>query len=146
MIRNFLPILILFSLMLVSCEDDREDLPSFDERVSVAIADLTAELAAPNNGWRLDYQPTPDAGRFFILLDFDENGQVNIQSDLAVNDGEFFNQTIPYRIDNALGLELILETFGVFHYLFEQDQSRFGAEFEFIFKDKHTVIYNAIVT
>lgn len=123
-------------MILASCEDDREDLPSFDERVSVAIADLTAELVAPSNGWRLDYQPTPDAGRFFILLDFDENGQVNIQSDLAVNDGEFFNQTIPYRIDNALGLELILETFGVFHYLFEQDQSRFGAEFEFIFNGK----------
>ena len=136
MIKRFLPIISCVCLLLGSCQDDEEDLPSFDDRVSTAIAELTDELTDPANGWRLDYQPTPDAGLFFVLLDFDEDGQVVIQSDLAVNDGEFFEQTIPYRIDNALGLELILETYGVFHYLFEQDQSRFGAEFEFIFNGK----------
>jgi len=35
-----------------------------------------------------------------------------------------------------LGLELILETFGVFHHLFELDQATFGGEFEFLYKRK----------
>ncbi len=127
---------ILFSLVIISCEDDGGDLPSVEERVSEAIDDLRDELTDPLNGWRLDYQPTPESGFFYILLDFTDDGLVNIQSDVADNEGEFFEQTIPYRIDNALGLELILETYGIFHYLFEQDQGNFGAEFEFIFLEK----------
>jgi hypothetical protein len=71
-----------------------------------------------------------------MLLKFTDK-DVTIQSDVVANDGFFFEQTIPYRIDNALGLELILETFGAFHYLFELDQATFGAEFEFIFKEKN---------
>jgi len=70
-----------------------------------------------------------------MLLAFTDK-DVTIQSDVVANDGFFFEQTIPYRIDNALGLELILETFGAFHYLFDLDQATFGAEFEFIFKEK----------
>lgn len=136
MCRLFLLLTPFLFLILVSCNDDGEDLPSFDERVSEAKESLQNELTAPANGWRLDYQPTPNSGFFYILMDFDENGQVTIQSDLADNDGEFFEQTIPYRIDNALDLELIIETYGLFHYLFEQNQSSFGAEFEFIFNGK----------
>ncbi|MEL7004417.1 MAG: DUF4302 domain-containing protein [Bacteroidota bacterium] len=125
-----------FSLWAFSCQEDDDDLPSTEVRVAEAIDNLRDELTDPVNGWRLDYQPTPDAGFFFILMDFDDNGLVTIKSDVAANDGEFFEQTIPYRIDNALGLELIFETYAVFHYLFELDQASFGAEFEFIFNEK----------
>jgi hypothetical protein len=68
-------------------------------------------------------------------LKFDED-EVHIQSDVADNNGEFFDHTIPWRVDNALGLELIYETYGVFHYLFELDAATFGAEFEWAFIEK----------
>ncbi len=134
--KRFWVVTMGLCVVLYSCGDDDNDLPSFDERQTEAIEELIDELTEPVNGWRLDYQPTPDAGLFFILLDFDDNGQVTVRSDLADNDGQFFEQTIPYRVDNALGLELILETYAVFHYMFEQDRSTFGAEFEFIFQEQ----------
>lgn len=131
---------ILSSLLLLlaafSCSDDESNIASVEDRVAAATGSLKDDLIAPDNGWKLEYQPTPDAGIFLMLLEFDENGEVNIQSDVADNAGEFYNHTIPYRIDNALGIELIFETFGVFHHLFELDQASFGAEFEFIYKEK----------
>ena len=129
-------VLLCFSLTIACNDDDGPKLPSVEERVNEAISSLRNDLTAPANGWKLEYQPTPDAGVFFMLLNFEANGDVRIQSDVADNNGEFFDQTITYRIDNALGLELILETYGVFHYLFEQQQANFGAEFEFVFDRK----------
>lgn len=117
----------------MGCKDEIENLPSVDERVSEAISQLQNNLTAPANGWKLEYQPTSTSGIYLIFLDFDDNGQVVVRSDVADNNGEFAQQTLQYRIDSGLGLELILETFGVFHYLFEQDFATFGAEFEFIF-------------
>jgi hypothetical protein len=98
-----------------------------------------------NDGCILEYQPTPSSGVFPLLLDFSTNGEVNIRSDVANNDGEFFNHTITYRIDNALNLELIFDTYGVFHYLFEQNQSSFGAEFQFFYvgKDGNNLIFQS---
>ena len=129
--------LLIFAFGVFSCtNDDNDNLPPVEERVTEAIASLKSELVAPTEGWRLEYQPSPDAGIFFMLLYFDENGNVNIRSDVADNNGEFLEQTITYRIDNALGLELIFETYGVFHYLFELNQSTFGGEFEFLYKEK----------
>ena len=132
--------LILFCLstwLFVSCGfDDGPELPSVEEREAEAIADLKDLLTAPSEGWRIDYRPTNGTGSFFILLDFREDDFVRIQSDVAANDGQFRDQTIPYRIDNAQGLELILETYAVFHYLFELEQASFGGEFEFIFVEE----------
>lgn len=128
---------ILLVALFISCDnDDASDLPPYEERVTAAINDLRNELTAPANGWRIYYQPTSRAGVFFMLLDFDQNGMVTIKTDVVDNEGEFIEQTIPYRIDNALSLELIFETFGVFHHLFEKDQASFGAEFEFLYSGK----------
>ncbi len=137
--RSYLYHICLFSLIVIifSCSNKKEgDLPSVEERVSIAVSNLESELLAPSDGWKLEYQPTNESGVFFMLLQFDEDNLVNIKSDLADNDGEFFNHTIPWRVDNALGLELILETYGLFHYLFEQDGATFGAEFEFVYEGK----------
>ncbi len=122
---------------MVSCEeDDMGRLPSVEERIDEAVTNLRSELTTPANGWKMEYKPTEESGVFYIIMEFDEEGEVTIKSDVADNNGEFFDHTIPYRIDNALGLELILETYGVFHYLFEQDGATFGAEFEFIYRGK----------
>jgi hypothetical protein len=135
--KGYLNTYLFLLLVLIGCTgDDSPSLPPYEERVNTAITNLRTDLMAPSLGWRLEYQPTPESGVFFMLLEFGEK-EVRIQSDVGANDGFFYDQTIPYRLDNALGLELILETYCVFSYLFEQNQATFGAEFEFIFKEKN---------
>lgn len=139
-------IILGFSLYLAACTEERvAKLPPVEDRVSEAITNLRSDLTAPANGWRLEYQPTDGSGIFFMLLDFNEE-EVNIRSDLAANDGEFFDHTIPWRVDNAMGLELIFETYGVLHYLFELDAATFGAEFEwaFVLKDGENLVFRSI--
>ena len=128
--------LVLLMFIFHACTKEKDALlPSVEERVTEAVTNLRSELTAPANGWRLEYQPTNTSGIFYIILKFDED-EVHIQSDVADNNGEFFDHTIPWRVDNALGLELIYETYGVFHYLFELDAATFGAEFEWAFVEK----------
>lgn len=124
--------------ILSSCHED--DIHVFDtspeERVAEAMASLKADLTAPANGWRLLYKPESSSGSFYVLMKFEDDYTVNIKSDLGANNGEFFDQTITYRIDNSLGLELIFESYCFFSYLFELDQASFGAEYEFIYVNK----------
>lgn len=137
---------ILFICSSIGCSsDDGNNLPSFDDRVEEAKRQLLNDLTSPAEGWIIQYQPTPGSGSFVMVLDFDPDGEVTIFSDVAENNGEFYEQTIPFRIDNSLGLELILETYGVFHFLFEQEQNSFGAEFEFIYvsKDGENMIFQS---
>ena len=127
----------VISLLIVACSfDDGTKLPSVEERGSQAISDLNDLLLAPAHGWKMDYRPTVGSGSVFILLDFNEEGLVRIQSDVSANSGQFRDQLIPYRIDSGQGLELIMETYAVFHYLFELEMATFGGEFEFIFVAK----------
>lgn len=133
--RTILPYgLILFSVFFWSCNEDEADLPSVEDRIQEAKGDLTDLLTAPQNGWKLNYRPVEGAGSYFMILDFEENGSVRIQSDLAADEGEYYDQTITYRIDAALNLELIFENYTAFHYLFELEQGSFGGEFEFIYQ------------
>lgn len=121
-----------------SCKDDDNAVfeKTADERVSEAIASLKDDLTSPPSGWKLKYRPESESGSFYVFMKFNEDNTVNIRSDLGVNDGEFFDQTITYRIDNSLGLELIMENYSFFSFLFEQDGATFGAEFEFNYVNK----------
>ncbi len=122
--------------MIISCTENDADIDSVEQRVREAINGLEDELNGPTLGWKAVYTPTDQSGGFFMLLDFNTNGQVRVRTDVAANDGEFFDHTMSYRVDNSLRLELIFETYGVFHYLFELDQTTFGAEFEFFYDGK----------
>lgn len=123
---------------LASCKDD--DIAVFektaDERVAEAVSNLKQDLVAPANGWRVKYRPESGSGSFYVLFDFNEDMTVNIKTDLGNNDGEFFDKTITYRIDNSLGLELILESYSFFSFLFEQEAATFLAEYEFNYVNK----------
>lgn len=128
---KFLSIFLLV-LIFTSCQDDGHVFEkSADERATEAIASLKEKLVAPSNGWIIKYRPEQASGSFNVLLKFDENNNVNIKTDYGVNEGEFYDQTVTYRIDNSLGLELIFETYSFFSYLFEQEEATFGAEYEF---------------
>ncbi len=113
--------------------DDGAQLPSVEERTSTATGNLEDLLVSPNNGWRVSYRPNGEGGTFFILLSFDEDGLVRIQSDVVVGDQDFRDQTISYRIDSGQGIELILETYSLFHYFFELQETSFGGDFQFDF-------------
>lgn len=141
--------LFLALTALISCKDD--DANVFDkraeERTAEAIAALKNELVSPEHGWTLKYQPEPDAGSYYVILKFEEDNQVNIQTDLSVNGGEYYNQTISYNVRNSLGLELIFENYSFFSFLFEQEQAGFGAEFQFSFVNKtpdNALVFNSI--
>jgi hypothetical protein len=136
--KNISHFLLIFCITLLACDDD--DIRVFDktadERAAEAIASLKADLVSPSNGWRVKYQPVDGSGSFYVLMKFTEDNKVNIKSDLAADNRSYVNQTIGYRIDNSLGIELILENYSFFHYLYEQDQATFGAEYEFEFVNK----------
>ncbi len=137
--KNRLYIVWISVMVLLSCNND-DSVAIFektaDERVAEAIANLKAELVAPSNGWRVKYRPEPEYGSFYVLMDFAEDNMVTIKSDLGNNDGEFFEQTMSYRIDSSLGLELIIESYSFFSFLLEQEQATFGAEYEFNYVNK----------
>ena len=133
--RKLYPLVLL--IWVLGCRfNDEPKLPPVEERVADAIEELEDLLVAPANGWRIDYRPNNLGGDYLILLDFDREGNVRIQSDVTANDGEFRDHTVSYRIDVGRGVELILETYGVFHYLFELNETSFGGEFEFIFNEE----------
>lgn len=127
---------ILPLFFLISCTENDGDIDSVEKRVQEAIDGLFDELNEPANGWKVVYTPTNASGGFFMLLDFALDGRVRVRTDVAANDGEFLDHFMSYRVDNSMRLELIFETYGVFHYLFELDQTTFGAEFEFNYEGK----------
>ncbi|WPP49546.1 DUF4302 domain-containing protein [Catalinimonas niigatensis] len=129
---NRLILVIGFMCVIAACQNDEVVFEqSADERVAEAVANLKAQLIAPADGWLLRYKPESESGTFNVLLNFDEENNVRIRTDFGVNDGEFYDQTITYRIDNSLGLELILENYSFFSFLFEQNSASFLAEYEF---------------
>jgi hypothetical protein len=129
---------IALMVAFVACEEDENRIfeKTADERAAEAIANLKQDLIAPTHGWKIKYTPQDGAGSYHVLLDFKEDNKVTIQSDLGADDGAYFEQTISYRIDNSLGLELILENYSFFSFLFELDQATFGAEYEFDYVNK----------
>jgi hypothetical protein len=138
----------LIIIVLTSCKDDEVAIfdKTADERVAEAISNLKQELIAPANGWRIKYRPEAESGSYYILMDFNDDNTVTIKSDLGYNDGEFFEQTVTYRIDNSLGLELIIESYSFFSFLFEQGQATFLAEYEFNFVNKtpdNALVFNS---
>ena len=135
--RAYSYILIILIGVLFSCSEEENNLPSAEDRKNTAINNLKDDLVRPVNGWRLNYRPNIDNGAYLILLDFNDDGTVTINSDVAGDGGtDFFEQQIRYRIDATLGLELIFETYGVFHYLFEQQRATFGGEFVFTYLEE----------
>jgi hypothetical protein len=131
-------ILGIILVIVTSCKDDEVAIfeKTADERAAEAIANLKQDLVAPANGWKVKYRPEQESGSFYVLMDFNEDNTVHIKSDLGSNDGQFFEQTVTYRIDSSLGLELIIETYSFFSFLFERDDATFLAEYEFNFVNK----------
>jgi hypothetical protein len=146
--KNFISCIWLAMIVLTACKDDDNALfeKTADERVAEAISNLKQDLVAPANGWRVKYRPEAESGSFYVLMDFNEDNTITIKSDLAYNEGEFFEKTGTYRIDNSLGLELIIESYSFFSFLLEQGAATFPAEYEFNFVNKtpdNALVFNS---
>lgn len=138
MMKKIIYPLLLSLIAIASCDDDETRIfdQTADQRASAAIAALKQELLAPANGWIIRYKPEEGSGSYYVLMKFQENGKVTIKTDLGADGGEYIENTISYRVDNSLGLELILENYSFFSFLFEQNQATFGAEYEFDYVNK----------
>jgi hypothetical protein len=136
--KKVIYILTALVMLTTSCKDNDVNIfdKTADERAAEAIADLKAKLTAPSNGWRVKYRPEETSGSFWVLMQFDSEGRVTIKSDLSADDGAYHEQTVTYRIDSSLGLELIIESYSFFAYLFEQNQASFEAEYEFLYANE----------
>lgn len=122
-------------LVMLGCGNDDIRLfdKSADERSVEAINNLKNLLMAPGEGWKLKYTPDDGSGSFYVFLKFEDGKKVNIRTDFGAENGNFFNQTINYRVANAQTMQLIFENYSFFSFLYELDESTFPAEFEFIF-------------
>lgn len=127
-----------FGFFILACDDDDNRIfeKTADERAAEAIANLKADLTDPEDGWFVKYRPVDESGSYYAVMKFSDDGKVTITSDVGAEDGKFLQQTVGYRIDNSLGLELIIENYTFFHYLYELDQATFSAEYEFDFVNK----------
>ena len=127
-------VLIMAITFFISCSDDDSVAPLFDnavdERVDSQLNSYKEILVAPEFGWKIAYQPTDGLGVFNIYIKFNANGTTDISSDAknGVND-------LPstYRIGISQFPELVLESFTVFHDIFEGNDFGLGGEFEFLF-------------
>ena len=131
-------IVIALVMLATSCKDNDVNVfdKTADERAAEAIANLKTKLTAPANGWRVRYRPEGTSGSFWVLMQFDSEGRVTIKSDLSADDGAYHEQTVTYRVDSSLGLELIIESYSFFAYLFEQNDASFFAEYEFLYANE----------
>ena len=139
MMRRCIYIVGIMVFALTACRDG-EVKPLFDksadERTADAIASLKTDLTAPVNGYKLKYNPTEGAGSYHVLIKFNADNTVRIRTDLAADDKRYFDETLTYRIDSGLGLELIMETYCFFGFLYQLDQASFGGEYQFIYASK----------
>ncbi len=125
----------IFALLLLafvsSCTDNDVE-PLFDQTVNERSDALKAQyldvLTAPENGWIANYTPNKDFGVYTMLMNFNADGSVTINSDY--NRG-VDNNTITYRLDKTLKIELVLESFAVFHRIFEINNNNNQGEFVF---------------
>jgi hypothetical protein len=138
MIKRVFNIFYVLVIVLSACKD--KDINVFDktadERVTEALANLKADLTAPANGFKVKYKPADGGGSYYALMKFNEDNSLIIQTDFTGNGGRFLIDTVTYRIESSLGLQLIIENYSFFSYLFEQGNASFPAEYEFIYVNK----------
>ncbi len=124
-------IYIIVALLLAACQDNGSEYmfdKSVNERFDEKKTEIIKTLNTPEFGWIGNYNRNGDVGSNAILFKFIENNQVVIQSDYRY---EAKNDTITYRIDKTLKIELIFETHSVLHEIYEINNNDSGGEFVF---------------
>ena len=136
MIRNFGFILLGCALVFVSCDGPETISPEEYRRAEIAsaaaIKELQDKLVEVPNGWATLYRPNAKSGgSYSLVLDFDADGSVRIQSDASFGAGSYLDHTIRWRVSHLRKARLIFESYGLFHFFSERDRARYGGEHEF---------------
>lgn len=123
--------ILVLLLAATGCSDNNVE-PLFDKSINERTEALKTEylniLTAPENGWIGYYSPNKTFGAYTMLMDFNTDGSVKINSDY---DQGAEDNSITYRLDKTLKIELVLETFAVFHKIFEIGNNDNQGEFVF---------------
>ncbi len=129
--RNILFGLLALLFVSVSCINNNEEY-LFGDNPNVRFEKLKGNyvktLIGAENGWIGYYAPNDKVGGFAILMKFDKEGNVQMASDY--NKGANDNTTT-YRIDKKLKIQLVFESHGILHQIYETAQN--GVEGEYVF-------------
>lgn len=121
----------LLLLAVFGCADTDVD-PLFDqtinERTKELITEYSSVLNSPENGWIGYYSPNENFGAYTMLLNFDDEGNVSIKSDYVANSE---SNTITYRLDKTLKIEVVFESSSVFSDIFSLYDNDNDGEFVF---------------
>lgn len=127
-----LPIVVLLLIGFLSSCTDNESEYLFDGSVNQRFEKIKKEtidvLTKAEDGWIGYYSPNDKVGGFALLFKFDKNGNVAIKSDY--NKGGNDN-TITYRIDKTLKVELVFESHSVLHQIYETNRNGVNGEYVF---------------
>lgn len=126
-------LLVLLSvLFFISCEQDNgidylyDETPN--ERITKRIDSYSKILSTPEHGWIGYYSPNKFFGAYTLLTRFNEKGSALLNSDfnLGKDNGE-----VLYRLDKTDKVELIFETHGLLHKIFELGNNSINGDFVF---------------
>ncbi|WP_147678141.1 DUF4302 domain-containing protein [Algibacter pacificus] len=123
--------MFLLLLFVSSCTDnDVEPLfeKSIKERTDEFITIYQDVLTKPDNGWVGYYSPNESFGAYAMVMKFDADGNVKINSDY---DEGIHDNTITYRLDKTLKIEMVLESYSVFSEIFSLNDNANQGEFVF---------------
>ena len=129
--------LFILTLGFIACSTDNEVEPLFeadiDSRVDAQLDTYRKAFISSEFGWKTDYRPkNEETGIYNVYLKFNSDNSVEIVSDH--NNG---TDDLPstFRVGKGHFPELVFENYSAFHSLFEAEQFRLGAEYEFIIKE-----------
>jgi len=127
-------ILFITTAILLSCEADNGVDYLHDEspeaRISKQIENYSMLLTGPENGWIGYYSPNKSYGAYTLLTRFNADGNVVINSDYNLGGS---NGEVLYRIDKTDKVELVFETHGLLHEIFETEDNSIDGDFAFNF-------------
>jgi len=132
-LNKILASLGVFMLLLVaaSCSENEVE-PLFDQSINERTEALTAEyldvLTAPENGWIGYYSPNENFGAYTMLIDFETNGDVTVDSDYEAG---AYNNSLTYRLTKSLKIELVFESTSAFSQIFSLNNNNNSGEFVF---------------
>lgn len=123
---------MLLLLMFVSSCTDNEVEPLFEQSINERTDEFMSAyqdvLTKPENGWVGYYSPNKSFGAYAVVMKFDDDGNVKINSDY---DEGIHDNTITYRLDKTLKIEMVFESYSVFSEIFSLNDNANQGEFVF---------------
>jgi len=124
----------------VSCTPTVEDLfdTTSSERVEKYYGEIADILAAPAEGWRMEYYASTTYGGYTVFCKFDGSNvtfaseKVGDSHEAGVDDsGQLIRATSHYKMEQSMGAVLSFDTYNpVFHYFSEPKNSDYGTSGE----------------